>query len=128
MEHCLAHSAIISVKARSALPDGQGSPLFLEDNMETTESLIEFCKQNGRVCPNPQHWQQLWDMLPEKHQTGNRWEPSLPLILGAWQEPAMLKMIRLAEQIRWADEHGDLSEIARFLRGLEESDWYHLGD
>jgi hypothetical protein len=40
----------------------------------------------------------------------------------------MLKMLRLAEHIQWAAQHGALSAVSVFLRGLREEDWFHIGD
>lgn len=94
-----------------------------------TDSLFSFCKQNHRVCPLPQPWNQLWEMLPDRQRVGDGWEPPLPLILGAWWFSSNLeKMLRLEEHIRWAEQHGHLEQVDAFLRGLAESDWHHLGD
>ena len=94
---------------------------------DTTERLIAYCRENSRVCPRPTLWNQLWELLPNRKRVGLGWEPPLPLILAAWHEtPAMLKMLRLEEHIRWADKHGSIGEIAAFLRGLKEEDWHHL--
>ena len=30
---------------------------------ETVESLIAYCSQDGRVCPQPVFWNELWEML-----------------------------------------------------------------
>lgn len=97
--------------------------------METAESLILFCKENGRICPQPQLWNKLWDMLPAKQRVGLGWEPALPLILAAWWEtPALSKQLRLVEHIKWAETKGCLEQIGTFLRNLPEKDWFHLGD
>jgi hypothetical protein len=68
-------------------------------------------------------------MLPARRRAGVCWEPSLPLILAAWSgTPALLKMIRLEQHIRHAEAHGVLPAVDRFLRGLPETEWAHLGD
>lgn len=98
-------------------------------NGESAENLIAYSRENGRVCPQPSLWNDLWNMLPERHQIGAGWEPPLPLILGAWHYASNLeKMARLAEHIQWADKHGKLAEASAFLRRLAESEWYHFGD
>jgi hypothetical protein len=97
--------------------------------INTAKSLIAYCREGDRVCPQPPLWQQLWEMLPNRRQIGVNWEPALPLILAAWGEtPAMFKMLRLAEHIEWAAKHNTLPQIAVFVRGLREDDWYHLYD
>ena len=96
---------------------------------ESVGSVIAYCKENNRVCPVPQKWNELWEMLPSRKRKGNSWEPSPPLILAAWHDtPAMLKMIRLSDHVKWASEHEALSEVSSFLRGLKEADWFHVGD
>jgi hypothetical protein len=88
---------------------------------ETVDSLIVYCRENNRVCPLPEAWHRLWEMLPDRRQSGAAWEPAFPLILAEWHDaPAMLKMVRLAEHIQWAEKHNALPEVAAFLRGLRE--------
>jgi len=95
---------------------------------ETLQSLTEFCSQNGRICPNPQLWNKLFELLPNKKRKGGGWEPSLPLILAVWYDtPPLSKMIRLKEHLKWAEKEGCLDEIGVFLRALKEDDWHHLG-
>ena len=96
---------------------------------DTTESLIAYCRENSRVCPMPQRWNALWELLPNRKRVGGGWEPALPLILAAWDHtPTMLKTLRLVEHIEWAAEHGALESVATFLRGLREEEWFHVGD
>jgi hypothetical protein len=33
------------------------------------EALVEI-QNNNRICPQPQKWQQLYEMLPQKQQKG----------------------------------------------------------
>ena len=65
-------------------------------------------------------------MLPDRRLEAEGWEPSLPLILAAWWDLRGAKMMRLEEHIRWAEQHGALEDVAAFLRGLREEDWYHI--
>jgi len=71
----------------------------------------------------PQKWNELWDMLPKDQHL----KPALPLILAAWHDtPALQKMVRLQEHIKWAAAHGSLKDISKFLRSLSEKDWFYL--
>ena len=91
------------------------------------EDLLEFVKANSRVCPQPRRWQELWEMLPDRNATGAGLSP--PLILAAWwHTPALLKILRLQEHLRYADAHGVLADVDRFLRALPEEEWAHLGE
>ena len=96
---------------------------------DSIESVSAYCRENSRVCPMPQRWNTLYELLPNRKRVGGGWEPALPLILAAWYEtPAMLKMLRVAEHIGWAAEHGELETVVTFLRGLREDEWFHSGD
>ena len=94
------------------------------------EDLIAFVRLNGRVCPKPDHWHRLWQMLPDRRQGADgHWNPPLPVILGGWWDsPALLKMSVLEEQLRYAAAHGVLDEVDAYLRSLGEREWAHLGD
>jgi hypothetical protein len=101
----------------------------MNERRDTRDALIAYCRQNERVCPQPNRWQQLWEKLPGRKRGEAGWEPPAPLILAAWHDtPAMLKMLRLAEHIEWADKHGALQEVATFLRGLSEEEWHYIGN
>jgi hypothetical protein len=96
---------------------------------DTAQSLIAYCRDNERICPQPQSWDALWKLLPKRRQVGAGWEPPLPLILGAWHYASNLeKMMRLDEHITWAENHESLTEVSSYLRALPEKDWHHLGD
>ena len=97
--------------------------------VDTAESLISYCRENSRVCPMPMQWDALWNLLPNRKRVGSGWEPALPLILAAWHDtPALSKILRLEEHIRWADEQKALDEISTFLRNLPEDQWIHLDE
>ncbi len=96
---------------------------------ETFKQLIEYCQAEGRICPLPEYWNQLWEMLPEKQRAGAGWLPAAPLILAAWWDSVPLaKAARLREHIVWAHNHNGLVRVAIFLRALPESAWFHIGD
>lgn len=94
---------------------------------ESAESLIAYCRENNRACPMPQRWNTLWELL--QNPGGEHGLPPMPLILAVWHDtPAMLKMMRLTEQIEWAVTHGTLERVSAFLRQLPEADWFHVGE
>lgn len=96
---------------------------------EVVTQLIEYCQSNGRICPLPDLWNQLWEMLPDKRRCGATWVPAPPLILAGWSSSAPLaKAVRLQEHIQWAYEGNELTRISDFLRSLPESAWLHSGD
>jgi len=90
----------------------------------TFEKTIEVSTRNGRICPLPQAWQRLWEMLPDKRRVGSGWEPSLPLILAAWNETSNAeKAARFRLHLEWAFEHGNGDSVAVFLEGLSDIEW-----
>jgi hypothetical protein len=95
--------------------------------MATLEEVLLEVQKNNRICPQPQKWLQLYEMLPDKRHKGGGWEPVLPLILAAWWDtPAMLKMLRLREHIEWATANGCLELVSSFLHELAEDQWHHV--
>jgi len=94
--------------------DGEPTPYGIGSSHEMLDTLLEYVWQNGRVCPH--RWHALWKMLPGRRQIGGGWQPPLPLILAASYAPATLKMKRLEEHIRYADAHGVLVKVDRYLR------------
>ena len=96
---------------------------------ETLESLSEYCVSHGRVCPMPMKWNDLYQMLNDTKQVGAGYEPSIPLILGAWGNTSDEdKIHRLKIHIKWASDHNQLDEIGGYLRALSEEDWAHSGE
>jgi hypothetical protein len=63
-------------------------------------------------------------------KAGWRWlGTGVPANSTEWHDaPTMLKMVRLAEHIEWAEKHNALPEVAAFLRGLQEDEWHHLSE
>ena len=97
---------------------------------DRVEKLKEYCQSNDRVCPQPQKWANLYDVLSNTKQlpTGG-WEPALPLILAAWYEaPTLFKMMRLKEHIDWSASHSCFDKVEKFLYELREEDWFHIGE
>lgn len=93
------------------------------------EELLAFSQAERRVCPQPQRWNELWELLPERKRVGAGWEPSLPLILGAWWHTSDAeKRERFLSHIRWASEHGELSKVAAFIKSLGPEQWHHEGE
>lgn len=95
----------------------------------TLEAALTEAQKNDRICPLPQKWQEIYEMLPDKRRQGGGWEPALPLILAAWHTtPYLLKMLRVREHLEWAAEHDCLGQVYEFLCSLPEEDWLHKGE
>jgi hypothetical protein len=100
-----------------------------QDKNERFAALLAYVTEKGRICPQPQRWNELWELLPNRRQNPNGgWNPPLPLILGAWHYTTGLdKILHLREHIEYAYQNGVFDEIDRFLRRLSESDWHKAG-
>jgi hypothetical protein len=100
-----------------------------EKQVKVLNELLSFVKSEGRVCPMPDRWNDLWKMLPDPRSLpSGGWEPPLPLILGAWSETSSAqKQERLEEHILWAVEKGVIDAVDAYLRGLPEKHWFYLG-
>ena len=87
--------------------------------------LERYCISDGRVCPLPEHWSKLWEMLPRKmRKPDGGWEPPMPLILAAWDQTSNFdKQVRLREHIMWASFVGCVEEVDEFLRHLDVRQW-----
>lgn len=91
--------------------------------------LLEYATAENRICPQPQQWEDLWEMLPNRKRAGSGWNPSVPLILGAWWHASDRdKSERFHQHIQWANDHGALDSVDSYLRDLKESQWHHLGE
>lgn len=90
----------------------------------TKAEVLEFCRQGERVCPKPNRWMAMADILARFQRAS---PPPPPLILGGWNFSSNLeKIVRLKEQIEWANAHGCVEEVGAFLGGLGEEEWHHL--
>lgn len=94
--------------------------------MVALEDILAEADKNGRVCPLPMKWNELWEKLPNRMRRGSSWEPAPPLILAAWWDSSVLsKKLRFQEHLRWAEKQEVLDKIYEFLKHLEEDQWYH---
>jgi hypothetical protein len=115
-----------TVPAALAASRAQRAPA--RNELSVVEVMVE-ARRNNRVCPLPVKWQQLYDMLPDKKQSGAGWQPAPPLIDAAWNgTPSIPKRMCLREHIEWAASHGCLQQVYTFMKGLPENEWHHMGE
>jgi hypothetical protein len=60
------------------------------------------------ICPMPHVWNEIYNNLLRvwRSKKESISKPPIPLILGAWQEPHIMKILRWKETIEWAEKHG----------------------
>ncbi|MEI8196095.1 MAG: hypothetical protein WCI73_09320 [Phycisphaerae bacterium] len=94
------------------------------EQIRRCDDLIYYAQSEGRICPMPQLWNEIWEMLPDRRRVGGGWHPPLPLILAAWSETsASEKRQRFAEHLRYAAEHGVMEQVERVVRSLRPDQW-----
>jgi hypothetical protein len=67
--------------------------------MVMLDEVLKEANRDGRICPQPTKWNELWEMLPNKKRKGAGWEPALPLILAAWHDTPYLSKISRAHPV-----------------------------
>ena len=93
--------------------------------MTMLADLMTEASKDGRVCPQPMVWNQLWGLLPYRRRVGAGWEPPLPLILAAWWEASDSdKRSRFHSHLRWACEHGAIEPVAALMSTMTPEDWH----
>lgn len=93
--------------------------------MKTPEEIIAGLAAEGRICPQPTRWNELWEMLPNRRRAGNGWEPAPPLILAAWHVSSdAAKCDRFLHHLQWAFDHGNMETVIRFLDSLPPAEWH----
>jgi hypothetical protein len=91
--------------------------------MEKIVAFRDKCMEQGWICPQPQNWNRLWELLPDKSRNGSGWEPALPLILAAWSHTSNLeKSIRFDQHLQWASDHGAAEIVLGYLQTLSPED------
>lgn len=87
------------------------------------EFLLEKLVQDGMVCPKPQAWDKLWNII--KASVGD--EPlALPLILAAGGETTdHQKLDRFLEQLAVGERNGAGSRLFEEISGLSPSRWHY---
>jgi hypothetical protein len=92
-------------------------------------ALLDYVKTNDRICPRPDYWEGLCKILRRKAKEDGVSDPPTPLILAGWWASSNLdKIVRLRDHLEFAEARTALKEADRYLRGLREEDWHHLGD
>lgn len=95
----------------------------------TAQLVMAEARRFNRVCPLPEQWQQLYDLLPAKIISGGSSQPPPPISGPAWSATsAMPKRMCLRDHIEWAEHHGALEVVMLFLQSLPESQWHHMDD
>ena len=116
LEHSIPAAAPVKAAPAKFVPHAKA--------VTVEEAMVE-ARKNNRVCPRPDRWKQVFDMLPDKA----REKPSQPPIGGAWAAtPSISKRMVLREHLDWAAARGALGPVFEFLKALPENEWHHMDD
>jgi hypothetical protein len=92
----------------------------------TADEVKAIARRHNRVCPRQFLWSALYQLLE-----GERYADLRPPPRQAWVWATMSNMQRrqyFAEYLDWADRHGKLEQLGRYIDALAEPDWIHLGE
>jgi hypothetical protein len=124
--------AFAPTEPSSLAPMSTGSALAQLDEAQTrphllsADALMVVARRNNRVCPRPAHWSDLYQILKGERHADLAAPPLQPWL---WTRLSGLqKRLRFREHIEWAQGHGRLEQVARFMNGLTEGDWLHMGE
>lgn len=107
----------LSVEARSEPATAPADP-------GSADALMVRARRNNRVCPRPEAWARLYAEL------GGADIADLPPPPPAWlwgKLSNIQKRLFFREYLEWAERHGRLGIVARFMDALQEADWIRMG-
>ena len=98
-------------------------PLF------TLEGAMLVARRNNRVCPRPDAWNALSELLPPRRSLRGLQKPPAPATGAAWAiTPPLTKRLCFREQVEWAEREGVLESIMDFMQAMSEDQWLHMGE
>lgn len=96
------------------------------DGRWTTEGVLALARRNNRVCPRPPLWSTLHVLIEGDHYADLQPPPVQPWL---WTKLSNLqRRLQFREYIEWADRHGQLEAMGKYLQSLAEADWVHMGE
>ena len=80
-------------------------------------SLLDYCGAGGRICPAPEAWHRMWQLLDAMATDRKPPRPPAP------DEPGNSLKWALVDHLLWADQLGVFDKVDQFLRSLGPSQW-----
>ena len=94
--------------------------------LPSLDAALALARQDGRVCPLPDAWCALYELLPGRRSDMYGAIPPSPLVLAGWDATSDDdKRERLRLHLAWAAEHGAIAAVHAYLAQLPESRWHH---
>lgn len=92
----------------------------------SADALMLLARRYNRVCPRPLAWLQLYEAIDGSDYVDLPRPPVDPWLWGKLSD--LQKRLRFRECIHWAEQHGKLPQVSRFMEQLAEADWLHMGE
>lgn len=80
-------------------------------------ALLDYCGMEGRVCPAPDAWRRMWQLLDACATDRKPLHPPAP------DEPTNSLKWALVDHLLWADQLGLFGKVDHYLRGLAADQW-----
>jgi hypothetical protein len=118
---------VLEMAERGELKEVPAAVDVVRSVLNSLTALLVYVREERLVCPQPQVWSRLFDLLPDKRRVGNGWEPPLPHILAAWDNTSDFeKRERFLLHIRWAADHGAFEQVNQFVRAIPPERWHRF--
>ena len=103
--------------------------------MNRKDELLEFIEQREIICPLPIPWQTLYKLMTyivepnTRSLTAGEIRRDLgiehPCVLHGWYVSDTVKKRRFLDHIDWAEDHGCLDVVGRFVGRQKDTKWYY---
>ena len=80
-------------------------------------ALLDYCGTEGRICPSPEAWHQMWKLLDARSTDRKPSHPPDP------DEPRNSLKWALVDHLLWADQLSMFDEVDQYLRALVADQW-----
>ena len=95
----------------------------------TLDAAMVEARRNNRVCPRPEHWIAIYEMLPGRTLVNGKQFPTPPITGPAWKAtPSLPKRLFFREHLEWAERHKVIDAVYAQMKQLPEDAWLHMGD
>ena len=129
----LIMGAANDIKVFSFNTDNSKISEFLNE-IDTFDSLWEFCTSNNRLCPKYDIIRDVHELLKDTEALsghGDIREPADPyFIYQNWANDLIMPIelqLLFKSYLEWAEDHNQIKEVGIYLRSLKEEDWMHFG-
>jgi len=86
--------------------------------------LKKFIEGNNYICPTSIRWLELHHILNKTQSQNSELKLEVPLLRDNWDSSSIpQKRKRFMDIVEYGFKNGNLAEIDKFLRSLDENEW-----